>query len=180
MDTPATTESPSKKANIIGVEILSYPILKTILTDTKPRLLSQEIIDPSIKEGSEIKQTLLENVESKKTSEETKVVIKSPKDSPIWKSPQQKKDNKAQTLIVDEAQSITDFSSETSDIEHIFDFEICSIKSGTRSEFNFSPSNSTKSFNMDTSENDDAKGTRKSAFDFDSFSDSKDFAGGLF
>ena len=31
---------------------------------------------------------------------------------------------------------------------------------------------------MDTAENDDAKGSKKSAFDFDYFSDSRDFAGG--
>lgn len=81
----------------------------------------------------------MENVDSEKIIEETKVVIKSPKDSPIWKTPQQKKENNAQTLIVDKAQSITDFCSETSDIDHIFDdFDTCSIKSGNGSESHLS------------------------------------------
>lgn len=169
-----TRQSPTNQANIISVEILPKvgPKLRSQpnLSDTKPRLLSREIIDKSVEESSE---SILMNVDDdKKTSQETEVIVVSPKEI-IWKSPQQKKP------LVDKNQTESDSCSEISDNDNLFDdYETSSIKSGNGSEFNFLSPNSDRSFKMNTSENDDAKENKKNAFDFDSFSDSGNFAGG--
>ena len=187
VDSPVTAKvrnlSPSNKANIVSVEILPHPTVETKLSpqsnialrSSNRRLLSQEIVTQTeaIKKSFQTEQTLLVNNDNKKKTDEIKVIVETPKEM-IWKSPPQK------TLNDGKALSISDCCSETSDNEHIFndDFDICSVKSGNGSELNFLSPNSNRSFNMDTVENDNAEVNTKDAFDFGSFPESEECAGG--
>lgn len=171
VDSPITPlQSRKNKANIISVETLPKvgAKLRSQSKSSDTKLLSQEIIDKSVQESSE----LMNVDDNKKTTQETEVIVVSPKEI-IWKSPQQK------NSLVDKNQNECDSCSDISDNDHIFDdFETSFIKSGgSENELNFLSPTSNKSFKMDTTENDDAKGS-KNFFDFDSYSDTGDFAGG--